>query len=150
VDKRWAYEDSIRIPFVVSHPGTVGDPGRAAGQMVLNVDVAPTLLDLAGLPIPAWMQGRSFAPVLASRDAPGREAWLYEHFPDYPYPVPRIRAVRTPTHKYVEYEGGMKPELYDLAADPREKRNLIGAPEGDAALPRMKGLLASLKREIEG
>lgn len=150
VDKRWAYEDSIRIPFLVRYPKAVRHPGHPAGQMVLNVDVAPTLLDLAGLPIPDWMQGRSLAPILASREAPGREAWLYEHFPDYPYPVPRIRAARTPTRKYVEYEGGKGPELYDLAADPRERRNLIGTGDGAAVLPRMKGLLASLRREIEG
>jgi N-acetylglucosamine-6-sulfatase len=114
VDKRWAYEDSIRIPFLARYPRIVRDPGRPAEQMVLNVDVAPTILDLAGLPIPAGMQGRSFAPVLASRDAPGREAWPTSTS-RLPVPAPGILAVRTPAHKYVEYEGD-EPELFDWRA----------------------------------
>jgi len=66
VDKRWAYEESIRIPFIVRYPGFTHGNGRKADQMVLNVDVAPTLLDLAGVPIPGHMEGRSFKPFFLS------------------------------------------------------------------------------------
>jgi N-acetylglucosamine-6-sulfatase len=92
------------------------------------------------------MQGRSFLPVLRSSDAPGRRALLYEYFLDFPYNVPAHQAVRTERYVYIEYEGRRPPELYDLVKDPREKRNLVGTPEGDRLRPEMKGLLESRKR----
>jgi N-acetylglucosamine-6-sulfatase len=146
VDKRWPYEEAIRIPWIVRHPRVIPDPGRRAGQMVLNIDLAPTLLEAAGIPVPGSMEGRSFLPVLRSPDAPGRDAWLYEYFKDFPYRVPGHRAVRTETHIYIEYEGRRPPELYDLMRDPRQKQNLIGSPEGDRLRPVLKERLEALKR----
>jgi len=145
-DKRWPYEESIRIPFIVRHPGTIRDPGRRASQMVLNIDLAPTLMDLAGLDPPAFMDGESFAPILQSRHARGRGAWLYEYFMDYPYAVPETRAVRTDRHKYIEYEGKRAAELFDLVSDPREMRNLYRTPEGQALLPELKNALERLEQ----
>jgi N-acetylglucosamine-6-sulfatase len=145
VDKRWFYEESIRIPMIVRYPRRIPDPGRRAGQMALNVDVAPTLLELAGLPIPASIEGESFAPVLASPNAPGRTAWLYEYFKEFPYNVPQHFAVRTNTHAYAEYDTGRAPELYDVLRDPRQKHNLIGTPEGEALQRELERLLAELK-----
>jgi len=146
VDKRWPYEESIRIPWIVRYPGIIPDPGRRAGQMVLNIDLAPTLMESAGVEVPASMEGRSFLPVLRSRDAPGREAWLYEYFKDFPYNVPAHAAVRTDKHIYIEYEGRRPSELYDLLKDPRQKENLMGAPEGDRLQPELKKRLEALKR----
>jgi len=146
VDKRWPYEESIRIPWIVRHPGIIPDPGRRAGQMVLNIDLAPTLLESAGVEVPASMEGRSFLPVLRSEDAPGREAWLYEYFKDFPYNVPAHAAVRTDTQIYIEYEGRRPSELYDLVRDPRQKENLLGTPEGDRLQPELEKKLEALKR----
>ncbi|RJP21298.1 MAG: DUF4976 domain-containing protein [Candidatus Abyssobacteria bacterium SURF_5] len=146
VDKRWPYEESIRIPFIVRYPALIHDPGRRASQMALNIDLAPTLLDLAGVPVPAQMEGASLKPVLLERSAPGRKAWLYEYFKEFPYNVPEHFAVRTQTHIYVEYAGRHEPELYDIVKDPHQKRNLIGTADGQLLLPELKRMLEDLKR----
>jgi arylsulfatase A-like enzyme len=147
-DKRLAYEESIRIPFIVRYPGLIRDPGHRARQMVLNIDLAPTLLELAGIVPPATMQGRSLVPLLEDATTPGRTAWLYEHFPVFPIPIPGITAIRTERYKYVEYQKGLRPmELFDLKADPKEKRNLIDTPEGAPQVELLKRELERLKQE---
>jgi arylsulfatase A-like enzyme len=145
VDKRWAYEEAIRIPLIIRAPGRIPDPGRKAQQMVLNIDLAPSLLDLGGSTIPGNMEGRSFVPVLASPNAPGRKAWLYEYFKDFPYNVPEIRAVRTATHKYIEYGGRRRSELYDVAQDPKETRDLMGSEDGQRLQPELRKMLEALR-----
>ena len=96
------------------------------------------------------MEGESFVPILKSASTEGRKAWLYEYFKDFPYNVPTINAVRTPTHTYVEYGGRKSPELYDVVKDPREKRNLMGTPEGKKLLPELKKMLEDLKKGKKG
>jgi len=146
MDKRWAYEESIRVPLIVRAPGLIRDPGRMAWQMALNIDLAPTLLDLAGLEVPAQMEGISLVPILRNPQQPGRKDWLYEHFMDFPYRIPSIKAVRTQRYKYVEYEGRKSPELFDLAQDPKEMRNLMDTPRGRVLLPGLKARLEELKK----
>jgi len=142
-DKRVAYEESIRIPFMVRYPGAIKDPGRRAQQMVLIIDLAPTILDLAGIGIPSHMQGQSAAPILRSASTGGRSSWLYEHFPVFPIPIPGMTAVRTDTYKFVEYQNDVRPrQLFDLKKDPREKRNLMNTEKG-------KKLSEDLKEELE-
>lgn len=146
-DKRVAYEESIRIPFMVRYPGFIKDPGRRAGQMVLNIDLAPTILDLAGIGIPSHMQGQSMTPILRTAEAKGRSSWLYEHFPVFPIPIPGMTAVRTDTHKYVEYQDDARPrQLFDLEKDPREKRNLMNTEEGEKLSEGLKEELEYLKK----
>ncbi|MBN1531376.1 MAG: sulfatase [Spirochaetes bacterium] len=147
-DKREAYEESIRIPFFVRYPRLIAGPGRTAPQMALNIDLAPTLLDLLGIPVPSYMQGTSLVPVLRNPAASGRERWLYEHFPVFPIPIPGITAVRTERYKYIEYRNDVRPrELYDLAGDPREMTNLFGSA-GTRSLERsMQRHLEALKRD---
>jgi len=158
VDKRWPYEESIRIPMIVRYPALAGGAaavrGRRASQMVLNIDVAPTLLDLAGVEVPEWIDGRSMLPLLRSPAAPGRKAWLYEYFKEFPYDVPKIDAVRTERHVYMEYDNGRAPELYDVVADPRQRHDLAEAAAGGDAtatelLGTMRAELARLRRERE-
>ncbi len=141
---RWPYEDSIRVPFIVRFPGVIPDPGRRADQMVLNIDVAPTLLEAAGVPVPAETEGESLLPILRSASAPGREAFLYEYFKDFPYRVPTTRAVRTRRFKYIAYEGRLGTELYDLVNDPGEQHNLTGTEEGRRKAGELKALMESL------
>ena len=147
-DKRLAYEESIRIPFIVRYPGLIRDPGRRARQMVLNIDLAPTLLELAGIVPPAAIQGRSLVPILEDAATPGRTAWLYEHFPVFPIPIPGITAIRTANYKYVEYQEDLRPrELFDLTKDPREQTNLIQTPAGMTQADILKRELERLKQE---
>jgi N-acetylglucosamine-6-sulfatase len=147
-DKRLAYEESIRIPFIVRYPRFIRDPGRRAQQMVLNIDLAPTLLELAGIVPPAAMQGRSLVPILEDAATPGRTAWLYEHFPVFPIPIPGITAIRTANYKYVEYQEDLRPrELFDLTKDPREQTNLIQTPAGMTQADTLKRELERLKQE---
>ncbi len=145
-DKRWPYEESIRIPFLVRYPGHVKNPGRKAGQMVLNIDLAPTLLDLAGIDIPSSMDGKSFLPILKNNSAPWRNAWLYEYYRDYSYSIPDTFAVRTERYKYIEFGNNRRPELYDLATDPGETKNLYATTRGKAEANRLGKMLRNLKK----
>ena len=147
-DKRLAYEESIRIPFIVRYPALIKDPGRRAPQMILNIDLAPTLLDIVGIGIPPHMQGESFKPILHEADAPGRKAWLYEHFPVFPIPIPGITALRTERYKYIEYQNDVRPkELFDLEVDPKEKQNIIESPKGSRLTEGLKKKMEELKKE---
>ena len=146
VDKRYAYEESIRIPFIIRCPWLIKDPGRKADQMVLNVDLAQSLLEVAGITVPDNMEGESFVPILKSANAPGRKAWLYEYYKDFPYNVPAVNAVRTRDHIYMEYDSRRPPELYDIEKDPRQKKNLTGTPEGKRLIPELQKTLIDLKQ----
>ena len=147
-DKRHPYEESIRIPFMVRFPAGTRQPGRRAQGMALNIDLAPTLLDILGIPVPEEMQGISLAPVLRDPDAGTRDSFLYEHFPVFPIPVPGMTAVRTDHHKLIRYHNDVRPaEFYDLAKDPGETRNIFGKPEYRALLAEMEAALERIKRE---
>lgn len=146
-DKRNAYEESIRIPFFIRYPKLISKTGRR-DQMILNIDLAPTLLDIIGEPIPANMQGRSIVPYLKSPILQGRDAFLYEHFPVFPIPIPGIAAVRTKDHKYITYQKGTwDDQLFDLKNDPKEFRNIINTSAGKAVLPTLQARLDQLKKE---
>ncbi|HEX8914119.1 MAG TPA: sulfatase [Humisphaera sp.] len=157
VDKRTAHEPSIRIPLVARLPGvvptTAGKP-RVVDQQVLTLDVAPSVLDMAGLPPMKGVQGRSFKQLLtAGADPAWRTGWFYEYNYEKQFPyTPNVRAVRTDRWKYIRYPHGdgspdrHMAELYDLQNDPQESKNLINAPEHAA---RVKELAAELDKLIE-
>ena len=114
--------------------------------MALNIDLAPTLLALAGVPAPPEMDGRSLVPLLGDAGAVGREAFLMEFWRYFPENTPSYVGVRTNRYKYVEFERGRAPWLFDLAHDPGEHRNLYGTPEGVAL---SKKLAAALQKLLE-
>jgi len=131
-DKRSAYEESLRIPLLLRYP-KLGLKGALIDEPVLNIDLAPTFIQYAGLAIPAQMQGQSWQPLLervGSRPAPGwRTAFFYEYFHERNFPVPTLFAVRTPTAKLIRYkEHAEWTELFDLAHDPYEMKNLSREP----------------------
>ena len=138
-ERRLAYEPSIRVPLVVRYPRLAEGGGRPSG-MALNIDVAPTALELAGVDVPPWMEGRSLVPLLRGEEPAGwREDFLVEYYSDEVFPRTRemgYRALRTVRYKYIRYEElrGMD-ELYDLERDPHEMRNLMagGSSPGDRA-----------------
>lgn len=148
-DKRWAYEPSLRIPFIVKYPEGIKDPGKRSDKMILNVDLAPTLLDLAGISAPANMDGKSILPIIEGQSIALRDAFHYEFFKDFPpYTVPGIDAVRTNEFLYIEYnESRIKPELYNIIKDPENINNLMETPEGAKVLSGLKNLLEKYKAE---
>ncbi|MGA0978610.1 MAG: sulfatase-like hydrolase/transferase [Candidatus Nanopelagicales bacterium] len=146
--KRWAYDDNIKVPLIVRWPEGVASPGTVIEEPVLNIDIAPTLLDIAGVPIPATMQGRSFAPLLRGDAVDWREDVFYEYFADFPYQVPPSQAVRTDRWLYVEYDRGLPPELYDTVSDPAQRANLIEDPAHAVTRQELSQRLADLRREF--
>ncbi len=115
--------------------------------MALNIDLFPTLLELAGIRPERPMDGESLVPALRDAKAPGRRSFMYELFKDFPFGgrVPPHRAVRTERYKYIEWEAGRANELYDLQEDPRELSNIIGTGRDKELLPAMKKELERLK-----
>lgn len=151
-DKRLAYEESIRVPFAMRYPAMLKGGSRIKG-MVANIDLGPTILDLAGATIPKTMQGESFVPVMLGK-AEGRSApFFYEYFQEkYAPGIPTLLAIRTPGWKYISYphesaEEGNFGELYHLSKDPKEIRNLIHSPEATPQLRKMQLLLADAKKQ---
>lgn len=144
--KRWAYEPAIRVPLLMRYPPAIA-AGSVRGQLVLNIDLAPTLLDLAGVKPIVPMHGRSLAALLREAGAPWRKAFLAEYFLEKVSPrVPPWQSVRTERWKYIRYTGEPETadELYNLHADPREERNLaadLAAREQLEALRRELGTL---------
>jgi len=136
-DKRYAYEESLRIPLLVRYPKWT-TLAKIADQMVLNIDFATTVLDLAGIPIPSSMQGKSWKPLWTESNPKWRRQFYYEYHTDRQFPaVPRVQALRTETAKFIVYPGHDWVELYDLAKDPLETRNLAKDPEAAALLGMM-------------
>jgi len=148
-DKRLMYEPSIRIPLLIRYPRLIR-PGTIRPEMALNIDLAPTILEWAGLPIPATVQGKSLAPLAAGQAVPWRDAWLYEYY-EYPRPhnVRPHRGIRTDRWKLIHFDSTTPDEweLYDLQADPDERTNLHGRPEHAATEEALKRRLIELRRE---
>jgi arylsulfatase A-like enzyme len=133
-DKRSLYEESLRIPMLVRYPRLFGR-GLVIDEMVLNIDLAPTFLDLAGVPAPREMQGVSWK-ALASGQKPAnwRQSFLAEYFVEMG-DAPTAVGVRTANSKLVKYPGHPEwTEVFDLATDPYELKNLAGDPAATAKL----------------
>jgi arylsulfatase A-like enzyme len=137
-DKWTMHEPSIRVPFVVVDPRVPAEArGRVRDEMVLNVDILPTVLELAGLPARSGLPGASLVPLVAGRRVPWRDEVFTEHLWDHPA-IPRTEAVRTARFKYVRYPQHPEfEELYDLEDDPRETKNLA---VGEGQRDRLAGL----------
>ena len=129
IDKRCMYEESIRVPLIAHCPELI-KPGVRTDRIALNVDIAPTLLDAAGVKRPDSVQGESLMPILRGENAKWREAMLYEYFWERSFPqTPTVFGVRTERYKYMNYHGIYDlNELYDLEEDPQEMHNLIDNP----------------------
>jgi len=138
---REPYEESIRLPLIVRAPGLTTPSGARRAQMALNIDIAPTLLDLAGLPIPADMDGESLVPILTDPEAEGRDHFELEFWRYFPEQTPTYFGVRTDRFKYVEFERGRQPWLFDLQEDPGEQNNLYGTAQGEAVVAELKALM---------
>jgi len=171
-DKRWIYEESIQMPFLVQYPKVnsavkkaagLTSPGKVTNELFLNIDIAPTLLDLAGVNKPETMQGDSLrAALVEPESAKGRDAIYYRYWLHMAHhTVPAHYGIRTKTHKLAFFYGlpldanGAMPaatppywELYDLASDPKEMNNLYLNEESSAVKAKLKAQLSQLKIDI--
>jgi arylsulfatase A-like enzyme len=147
VDKRFPYEEALRVPMLMRYPRLVR-AGRTVTGMALNIDICPTVLDICGVPVPKNVAGRSLRPMLTG---PAPSQWRQDMFYEYAeriWQCPAVVAVRTDRYKYIEYlDPASTNELYDLLVDPQEMRNVIGEPGYAGILAEMKQRLARLKRE---
>jgi arylsulfatase A-like enzyme len=142
-DKRSLYEESLRIPLLVRYPRLV-PKGATIDEMVLNIDLAPTLLELAGVPVPREIQGMSWVPLLTGRKPAWRQSFLVEYFYEANFNPPTMLGVRTTNAKLIEYPGHPEwTEVFDLAADSYETKNLAK----DAA--RQSLLAAELAAQVK-
>lgn len=137
-DKRSAYEESLRIPMLVRYPKRFSN-GTTVDEMALSIDLAPTFLELAGIPVPQSMQGRSWVPLLTGKNKEWRQSFLAEYFLENSFPTtPTLVAVRTTTAKLIKYPGHDEwTELFDLNMDPYETRNLFKDPASSELLVKM-------------
>jgi arylsulfatase A-like enzyme len=149
-DKRFMYEESLRMPVLVRWPALV-KPGSETKALAVNVDFAPTFLETAGAAVPKAMQGRSLLPLLRGETPRDwRDAVYYRYYHDPGHHDTRAHyGVRTARHKLIYYWKKDQWELFDLASDPNELQNLYGQPGQEALTAELKATLARLRKELE-
>jgi arylsulfatase A-like enzyme len=149
-DKRFMYEESLRMPFLVRWPGKI-KPGTVADKMILNVDFAPTFLDAAGAAAPPDMQGRSFLPILRGEPASDWRKSMYYRYYHYPkdHRVQPHYGVRTERHKLIYFNKIDQWELFDLQRDPRELLNVYAEPAYAETLHHLKTELERLRKQVD-
>ncbi len=151
IDKRNMYEESQKVPMLVYAPGTALQ-GHPLDKVIQNTDIAPTILEVAGIPIPEAMQGQSFWPLLQGKQVPWRNKAFYEYFWEFSYPqTPTTLGVREGQYKFIFYPGIWDlSEFYDLSRDPEEKRNLYRHPAYQPEIARLRTELWSWLKETDG
>lgn len=155
--KWFMHEESLRVPVLVCDPRLPPSRrGQVSHAMVLNIDLAPTLLHLAGLAAPATMQGRSLLPLLHAPDAPWRDDFFYEHlYRNSPTPPDHIEAcegIRTRDWKYIvwiDQSGPQREELYDLRLDPLEMNNRVTDSAAHEMLETLRRRHAACVRDLK-
>jgi N-acetylglucosamine-6-sulfatase len=152
-ERRFAYEEGIRSPFVVRHPPLMA-PGTVVGDLVLALDIAPTAIEVAGGTPGRHVQGRSLLPLLAGRREGWRTSFLIEYFAESAMPWlvgMTYKAVRTERHKLIHWvHRDSVDELYDLERDPYELANVLGEPAYASIAGELRAELARLAVEAIG
>ncbi len=148
-DKRFMYEESIRMPFLVRYPKGI-KPGGVNDDIILNIDFAETFLDYAGLPIPGDMQGCSIKPLLEGKTPADWRTSMYYHYSDSG-DIPAHFGVRTQRYKLIYYYGLEMPvwELFDLKKDPMEMNNVYDEPTYANVVKELKAELIRLRKELD-
>ena len=149
LDKRLAYENSMRVPMLIRYPKII-NRGKSVREQCLNIDLAPTILDLAGVEIPKYMQGESMKKLLEGKKVKNwRKAILFEYYLDtyWPYAGPNLIAVRTEKFKLIDnFLKNDIDELYDMEKDPGEMTNLINDEKYDEIELEMRKQAEYLKK----
>jgi len=152
-DKRFMYDVSMQTPLLVKWKGKI-NPGSVNTSMVQDIDFAPTMLDVAGVKIPDWMQGLSLKPIITGKQnvpmAIGMERKeLYYRYYEYPidhYVLPHL-GIREQRYKLIYFYTVNEWEFYDLKNDPQEQHNLISSPKSQKEIARMKESLIKTKKK---
>jgi alpha-L-rhamnosidase len=155
-DGKWLlYDESAHIPMILYDPRSPKE-ARTSDELALLIDMAPTMLDMAGIEIPSEMQGQSLLPQMANPEKPLRDAFfmehLYGHGPKPPTHIERSEGVRTRRWKYINYidqAGPQAEELYDLEKDPLEMHNLAQNPEYAKQLKKLQKQHAEYRKELK-
>ena len=148
-DKRIAYENSMKIPMLIRYPEKI-KAGTIVKENVLNIDLAPTILELAGVAKPDYMQGESMLNLMDENkdNDQWRKSFMFEYNVDdaYPYAGPDMLAIRSEKYKLIDaFLENDIDELYDLENDPGEMQNLINDPNYDAVEAELRQKLEKLK-----
>ena len=149
-DKRWMYEESLKMPLIVRWPG-VTKPNSVSEQMVQNLDYAPTFLAMAGAEVPADMQGASIVPLLKGERPDDWRGAIYYHYYEYPsvHMVPRHYGIRTERYKLMHFYQFDEWEMYDLETDPDELTNLYNDASQHDTIKALKKQLEALREHYE-
>jgi len=149
-DKRFMYEESLRMPFLVRWPKQI-KAGTVSERMIINVDFAPTLLAAAGEKVPADMQGRSFLPLLQGQSVADWRTAMYYRYYHYPmhHRVQPHYGIRTEKQKLIYFNKLDQWELFDLEKDPRELRNVYADPAYAETVKQLKQRLEQVKKEVK-
>lgn len=143
-DKRWIYEESFRTPMVIRYPGVV-KPGSVNTDFILNLDIGPTLLEAAGVKIPADMQGESFLPLLKGEQVPWRKSMYYHYYENGEHSVSPHFGIKTGRYKLIRFYKRVEDwELYDLKKDPHEMHNIFGKKGMRKITSKLMGQLKDL------
>ena len=143
-DKRFMYEESFRTPMVMRYPGVI-KPGTVNKDMIMNLDLAPTLLEVASVPIPADMQGESFLPLLRNTEAKGRKAMYYHYYENGEHSVSPHFGISTAHYKLIRFYKRVESwELYDMKKDKNEMKNLYGNKKYKKQTVKLKSELMEL------
>ncbi len=151
IDKRHFYEESVKVPFLVYAPWLFKG-GQQIDKMIQNIDIAPTVLELAGLKKPGYMPGKSFVQLLKGDSTQWRDKIFYEYYWEYDFPMtPTVYGVRTDNYKYIRYMGVWdQNELYNIKNDPDEIHNLIEDPKYASLVKTMAGDLFDWLENTKG
>jgi arylsulfatase A-like enzyme len=149
-DKRFMYEESIRMPLLVRWPNGI-KPGRVNRLLVTNCDFAPTFVDFAGLVRPDGMQGLSLVPAFLEKTTwYWRKSFYYRYYHDPGHHDTRAHyGVRTDTHKLIRFPGLDQWECFDLEKDPQELRNIYSDPGEQKIVKRLKKELERVRKEVD-
>jgi N-acetylglucosamine-6-sulfatase len=151
IDKRTAYDESMRVPMVMQCPELFRG-SSVVRPVVANIDIAPTILEAAGLKAPDYMDGRSFLALAQGKPVRWRDFLLYEYYWEWAFPqTPTMFALRGEQYKYIHYYGLWDlNELYDIKADPLESRNLITSAEHQQVVTQLRAQLFDILKQTGG
>jgi N-acetylglucosamine-6-sulfatase len=151
IDKRVAYETSIRVPMLMQCPALFKG-GTVVDKVVANIDVAPTVMEAMGLQKPAHMDGSSFIALAQGKPVDWRDYFLYVYYWEKNFPQsPTVFALRGDRYKYITYYGLWDAdELYDLQSDPKESKNLWADPNHRETVEQMETRMYEMMDELGG
>ncbi|MFY9251913.1 MAG: sulfatase [Fuerstiella sp.] len=147
-DKRWMFEESFKMPFVIRWPGTI-EPNSRPTALIQNIDYAPTFLEMAGLDTPAEVQGQSIVPALKNSSQQLRDALYYAYYELGEHAVPQHFGVRTQMHKLFYLPETNEWQMFDLVNDPQEMTNIYGQPSAKAVQAKLHARYDALRKQYD-